>query len=193
MLWPRFQCKSIKYIISNIINNDPKWLWLSYEIHFDRQRKYIPFNKDVGKSSLLLRFVENKFPNQHDIKLCVDFGSKLIEIDNRRIKLHIWDMKRHHNVLNCQTFHIDWINKYFTSLFRSTSKLFHLHSHSRKIFIQIYQQSFLQRLSRSSFNFRREQHAIFLGCGQLASLSEIADSLKNTNLPRRKQKWPRGR
>lgn len=52
----------------------------------------------VGKSCLLLRFVDLNFRNQHDLTIGVEFGSKIINIsDNNNnnehipIKLHIWD------------------------------------------------------------------------------------------------------
>lgn len=48
-------------------------------------------NKAVGKSCLLLQFTENKFRNKHDLTIGVEFGSKLIEIDNKVIKLQVWD------------------------------------------------------------------------------------------------------
>ena len=45
----------------------------------------------VGKSCLLLKFLENKFNNQHDITIGVDFGTRNIRIENTTIALQIWD------------------------------------------------------------------------------------------------------
>lgn len=45
----------------------------------------------VGKSSILYRYVNNKFRDITDITIGVDFGVKIITINDVPIKLHIWD------------------------------------------------------------------------------------------------------
>lgn len=45
----------------------------------------------VGKSSLLLRFTDNRFPINPEMTIGVEFGAKIINIDNNDIKLQIWD------------------------------------------------------------------------------------------------------
>jgi len=45
----------------------------------------------VGKSCLLLRYTDNRFHQQHDLTIGVEFGSRMINIDNKDIKLQIWD------------------------------------------------------------------------------------------------------
>ena len=45
----------------------------------------------VGKSSMLLQFVDQKFPETHDATIGVEFGSKCITVDSMVIKLRIWD------------------------------------------------------------------------------------------------------
>ena len=45
----------------------------------------------VGKSCLLLRLSENKFNEQHNVTIGVEFGTKLMRIDNSPVKLQIWD------------------------------------------------------------------------------------------------------
>ena len=45
----------------------------------------------VGKSCLLLRFIENNYRCNHDLTIGVDFGMKIINVQNKNIKLHIWD------------------------------------------------------------------------------------------------------
>jgi Ras-related protein Rab-2A len=45
----------------------------------------------VGKSSMVHRFVNNKFIDLTDITIGVDFGVRIIDINNVPIKLHIWD------------------------------------------------------------------------------------------------------
>lgn len=54
--------------------------------------KYIIIgDSEVGKSSLLLRFTEQHFQPVHDLTIGVEFGAKLLEVDDRKVKLEIWD------------------------------------------------------------------------------------------------------
>ncbi|KAL0234962.1 hypothetical protein GEMRC1_001544 [Eukaryota sp. GEM-RC1] len=48
-------------------------------------------NTATGKSSLLSRYVEHKFDDQMTHTIGVEFGSSLISIDGKTIKLQIWD------------------------------------------------------------------------------------------------------
>jgi len=45
----------------------------------------------AGKSCLLHQFIENKFKKGSSHTIGVEFGSKIIEVNSRRIKLQIWD------------------------------------------------------------------------------------------------------
>ena len=45
----------------------------------------------VGKTSILRRFVENKFLKTHLATIGIDFKTKNLNIDNQDIKLKIWD------------------------------------------------------------------------------------------------------
>ena len=45
----------------------------------------------VGKSCLLLQFVDKRFSAVHDLTIGVDFGARIIEIHGDRVKLQIWD------------------------------------------------------------------------------------------------------
>lgn len=45
----------------------------------------------VGKSCILLQFTDRKFQPIHDLTIGVEFGARLIQIDNKSIKLQIWD------------------------------------------------------------------------------------------------------
>mmetsp|Transcript_10374 Transcript_10374/g.13482 ORF Transcript_10374/g.13482 Transcript_10374/m.13482 type:complete len:211 (+) Transcript_10374:144-776(+) len=45
----------------------------------------------VGKSCLLLQFTDKRFQPVHDLTIGVEFGARMINIDNRQIKLQIWD------------------------------------------------------------------------------------------------------
>jgi len=45
----------------------------------------------VGKSCLLLQFTDKRFQPVHDLTIGVEFGARMINIDNRQVKLQIWD------------------------------------------------------------------------------------------------------
>jgi len=45
----------------------------------------------VGKSCLLLQFTDNRFQPVHDLTIGVEFGARTITIDDKQIKLQIWD------------------------------------------------------------------------------------------------------
>lgn len=45
----------------------------------------------VGKSCILLQFLEKKFKFDHDTTIGVEFGSKIISVGGKHIKLQIWD------------------------------------------------------------------------------------------------------
>lgn len=45
----------------------------------------------MGKSCLLLQFTDKRFQQVHDLTIGVEFGARMITIDNKQIKLQIWD------------------------------------------------------------------------------------------------------
>jgi small GTP-binding protein len=45
----------------------------------------------VGKSCILSRFTDRDFNREHDLTIGVEYGSKLININKRNIKMQIWD------------------------------------------------------------------------------------------------------
>ena len=45
----------------------------------------------VGKSCLLLQFTDSRFRNDHDLTIGVEFGAKIVTIENKNIHLQIWD------------------------------------------------------------------------------------------------------
>ena len=54
--------------------------------------KYILIgDANVGKSCLMMQFIENKFKTYLDPTVGVEFGAKQIKIDNKKLKLQIWD------------------------------------------------------------------------------------------------------
>ena len=44
----------------------------------------------VGKSCLLLQFTDKRFQPVHDLTIGVEFGARMINIENKQIKLQIW-------------------------------------------------------------------------------------------------------
>lgn len=54
--------------------------------------KYIIIgDTSVGKSCMLLQFTDKRFQPVHDITIGVEFGARLIKVDDVDIKLQIWD------------------------------------------------------------------------------------------------------
>ena len=49
----------------------------------------------VGKSCILSQFTDNKFREQHEITIGVEFESKTIEINGKFIKIQVWDTAGH--------------------------------------------------------------------------------------------------
>eukprot|EP00299_Pterocystis_sp_00344_P005769 c17506_g1_i1.p1 GENE.c17506_g1_i1~~c17506_g1_i1.p1 ORF type:complete len:222 (+),score=45.02 c17506_g1_i1:44-667(+) len=45
----------------------------------------------VGKSCLLLQFTDKRFQTVHDLTIGVEFGARMVNIENKQIKLQIWD------------------------------------------------------------------------------------------------------
>ena len=45
----------------------------------------------VGKSCIMLQFVNQNFRSQHNLTIGVEFGSKTIEIEKKFIKIQVWD------------------------------------------------------------------------------------------------------
>ncbi|KAJ4458442.1 putative Ras-related protein Rab-2B [Paratrimastix pyriformis] len=59
---------------------------------FNNLFKYILIgDTGVGKSCLLLRFLENRFNPIHDLTIGVEFGTRTINIGRKTVKLQIWD------------------------------------------------------------------------------------------------------
>lgn len=45
----------------------------------------------VGKSCLLLQFTDKRFRAEHDMTIGVEFGHRIVDIEDAKIKLQIWD------------------------------------------------------------------------------------------------------
>ena len=45
----------------------------------------------IGKSCVLKRLVENEFKEDHDVTVGVEFGGLLVKIEEKILKLQIWD------------------------------------------------------------------------------------------------------
>lgn len=64
---------------------------LSLQVHRNRRYGYSLRHIAVGKSSIVLQFLEKKTKMSHDITIGVEFGSTLIEVKGKPLKLQIWD------------------------------------------------------------------------------------------------------
>ena len=59
---------------------------------YDYQFKYIIVGESsVGKSNLLLRYIKGEFNSKYQLTMCVEHGSKNIQIKNKIYKIQIWD------------------------------------------------------------------------------------------------------
>jgi small GTP-binding protein len=45
----------------------------------------------VGKTTLLYKYLHGSVPHDTDMTIGVDFGSKMVDIEDAKVKLHIWD------------------------------------------------------------------------------------------------------
>lgn len=45
----------------------------------------------MGKSCIMLQFLERKFKFDHDTTIGVEFGSKVITVAEQPVKLQVWD------------------------------------------------------------------------------------------------------
>jgi small GTP-binding protein len=45
----------------------------------------------VGKTSLLLQYIDRECPENHMATIGVEFRDKIIQIDNKKVKLQVWD------------------------------------------------------------------------------------------------------
>jgi small GTP-binding protein len=67
---------SYHYLFKFIVIGDTGTTWLT---------------SGVGKSCIVLQFIENKTRVTHDVTIGVEFGAKTIPINEKNIKLQIWD------------------------------------------------------------------------------------------------------
>ena len=60
--------------------------------NYDYLLKYIIIGDSaVGKSNLLLRYIDNKFNENHVLTLGVEFAAKNIQIEEQIFRMQIWD------------------------------------------------------------------------------------------------------
>nr|PNR52676.1 hypothetical protein PHYPA_009050 [Physcomitrium patens] len=55
---------------------------------------FILFLFSVGKSCLLLQSTDKRFQSMHDLTISVEFRARMVTIDNKPIKLQIWNTMR---------------------------------------------------------------------------------------------------
>ena len=72
---------------------------LRHEIILDKTQTYhdalfkviIIGDSGIGKSCMLKRLMEDDFKDDHDITVGVEFGSNLIKVEDKILKLQVWD------------------------------------------------------------------------------------------------------
>ena len=48
---------------------------------------------------MLLQFTDKRFQRVHDLTIGVEFGSRMVTINNQQVKLQIWDTVRFYVIL----------------------------------------------------------------------------------------------
>ena len=65
---------------------------MSSQVNFHYLFKYIIIGDSaVGKSNLLLKYAHNKFNEEYQATIGVEFGAKNVEINNKIYRIQIWD------------------------------------------------------------------------------------------------------
>mmetsp|Transcript_18166 Transcript_18166/g.20210 ORF Transcript_18166/g.20210 Transcript_18166/m.20210 type:complete len:213 (-) Transcript_18166:108-746(-) len=72
----------------NVVNAQPVAASEAYKHVF---KILLVGDSGVGKSSLVLRYCEDKFRDQHITTIGIDFKVKLVTVDGEKTKLQIWD------------------------------------------------------------------------------------------------------
>ncbi len=49
------------------------------------------FHLGVGKSCVVLQFIEQKMNDNHEVTLGVEFASRTVAVKNKNIKFQVWD------------------------------------------------------------------------------------------------------
>jgi len=58
----------------------------------DYSYKYIIIgNSGVGKSCILLSFTDKRFQYEHDLTIGIEFGSRIINLDDKKVKVMVFD------------------------------------------------------------------------------------------------------
>ena len=59
---------------------------------YDYSLKFIMVgNPGVGKSTLIEKYINNRFVSPNDITIGVEYNYKIVNIDNKKIKIELWD------------------------------------------------------------------------------------------------------
>lgn len=62
------------------------------EKNYDHLAKILMIgNSGVGKTNIMLRYCENSFNTAHMSTIGIDFKIKTVNVDDKRIRLQIWD------------------------------------------------------------------------------------------------------
>lgn len=88
--------------------------------HFDYLAKVLLIGESgVGKSCMLQAFIDNEFVMVHLPTIAIDFKTKIIDVENRRLNMQIWDTagQERFNTLTstffkCKLKSIAWYNCY---------------------------------------------------------------------------------
>ena len=68
---------------------------------------------DVGKTSIMRRFIDNSFPNQHISTIGIEFGLKEMIIDDKRVQIQMWDRAEEEPFETVQEHFTDFLTQQF--------------------------------------------------------------------------------
>ncbi len=61
----------------------------------DKYKVLVIGDYGVGKTSIIRRYIENIFNPKYKLTIGVDFSSKYLHVDGRRVELQLWDIAGH--------------------------------------------------------------------------------------------------
>lgn len=61
------------------------------KVHSGWRLRYLSIDQGVGKSCVVLQFIEQRMNENHEVTLGVEFASRTIAVKNKNIKFQVWD------------------------------------------------------------------------------------------------------
>lgn len=72
-------------------NRNVELISLFAKVHSGWRLRYLSIDQGVGKSCVVLQFIEQRMNENHEVTLGVEFASRTIAVKNKNIKFQVWD------------------------------------------------------------------------------------------------------